>query len=139
MKMYAMRLKPGQDLRFEVEKFAHDNNIQSGCIVSCVGSLSHVNLRMADATPENKEYKNMEGTFEIVSLVGTVSTQGYHLHMAVSDEKGQVTGGHLTEDNIVHTTAEIVIFEDETVTYNRELDDQTGFPELVIKSKKSNS
>ena len=139
MNIYTLRLRPGQDLRFEIEKFAHDNNIQAGCIASCVGSLSHVNLRMAGATPENKNYKNLKGNFEIVSLVGTVSTEGYHLHMAVSDEKGQVFGGHLTEDNIVHTTAEIVIIEDETVTYNRELDDQTGFPELVIKSKKSSS
>jgi predicted DNA-binding protein with PD1-like motif len=135
MKVYSLRLKPDQDLRFELEKFAHDKGIQAGFVMTCVGSLVDVNLRMPGATPDNKIYKTLKGHFEIVSLVGIVSINGSHLHMSVSDENGQVLGGHLTEENILYATAEIVIGEDETVTYTRKHDDQTGFPELTIKPR----
>lgn len=134
MKLHTIRLKPGQKLRHEIEKFAHDNDIRAGFIITCVGSLTEANLRMAGASQENKKYRRYEGHFEIVSLVGTVSTSGCHLHMTISDSNGHVFGGHLTDDNIVGTTAEIVIGEDPDATYTREMDKDTGFPELVIKS-----
>lgn len=135
MKLYTLRLLPEQDLRFEIERFAHDHGILAGFIVSCVGTLSLVNLRLAGATPDNRKHKSLSGHFEIISLAGTVSSQGFHLHMSVSDENGEVFGGHLSEENIIDATAELVIGEDESLTYFRQLDAQTGFPELVIKPR----
>jgi len=87
---------------------------------------------MAGALPNKQDIRTYEGDYEITSLVGTVSVNGVHLHMAISDNEGKGFGGHLKEGTIIHPTAEIVIGEDEQVAYTRELDEETGFPELVV-------
>jgi hypothetical protein len=48
VKTYALRLVPGQDLRVELERFAKAKNIQTGFIVTGVGSLRKATLRLAD-------------------------------------------------------------------------------------------
>lgn len=133
MNIISLRLEPGQDLKGELEDLLERESISAGFVITCVGSLKRVKLRMAGAKPEEQDIREIVGHFEIVSLVGTLSVDGVHMHMAVSDDKGQVTGGHLKEGCIVHTTAELVVGVDEVMTYRRVLDDQTGFPELVIE------
>lgn len=132
MNMLAFRLKPGQDLKTGIEEIIKENNIESGFIATCVGSLHKVTMRMAGAQPDKQDIRTMEGHFEIVSLVGTVSVSGTHLHISVSDENGDVIGGHLKEGSIVTTTAEIVIGYDNDVKFNRIHDNTTGFEELSV-------
>ena len=48
MKTFALRLKPNSDLKEELIKFSKLNNIQSGFILTCVGSLKKAALRLAD-------------------------------------------------------------------------------------------
>ena len=45
MNALVLRLKPGQDLREEIESFVDRERIQAGAIVTCVGSLTRVALR----------------------------------------------------------------------------------------------
>lgn len=130
MKTYAIRLHPGQDLREEIDKFVKSENIQAGCILTCVGNLQKAILRMADA----KIIRTYEGTFEIVSLVGTVESGNSHLHVAISDTEGRVLGGHLKNGSIVGVTAEVVIGELEDTTFTRVFDKETGYEELVVKN-----
>ncbi len=136
MKLYTIRLKPGQDLRKELIKFANQNDIRAGSIVTCVGALKPFTLRMAGATPEEQDVRSYSKTAEIVSLVGTLSTDDCHLHISLSTKDGTVIGGHLKEDSLVDLTAEITILDDEANEYLRELDKETGFTELVIKDRK---
>lgn len=133
MKLHTFRLKPGGDLKTEIEKFVRSNDIQAGFIITCVAGLSQATLRMAGAMPDKQDIRTYKGDFEVTSLVGTVSVNGTHLHMAISDKEGQGFGGHLKEGTITHPTAEIVIGEDEAAIYTRELDEETGFPELVVE------
>lgn len=132
MKMLAIRLTPGQDLKSELEKVVNTNNITSGYVATCVGSLHEVTMRMAGAKPDHQDIRTLSGHFEIVSLVGTISIKGTHLHISVSDEEGTVVGGHLKEGSVVTTTAEVVIGYDETVAFDRAVDKETGFEELSI-------
>ena len=37
MKPYTFRIKPGGDLKHEIERFAHENGVRAGFIVTCVG------------------------------------------------------------------------------------------------------
>jgi len=136
MKIYTFRIKPDNDLKAELEKFVKAKNIQAGFIVTCVGGLSQATMRMAGAVPDKQDIRTYEGDFEITSLVGTVSVNGVHLHMAISDKDGKSFGGHLKEGTIIHPTAEVVIGEDEQAKYTRELDEETGFPELVVWEKR---
>lgn len=131
MTVHAIRLHPGQDLKRELDAFAKAQHLQAGFIVTCVGSLRKVALRPADQqVPLLREQK-----FEIVSLVGTLSPDGSHLHIALSDSSGATIGGHLLEGNEVYTTAEIVIGEAEHLQFRRETDPATTFKELTIKKR----
>ena len=105
MDIYALRLSPNQDLRKELESICLAKNWSSAWIVTCVGSLTQAKLRMAGAT----ETILLEGPFEITSLVGTLSQDGMHLHITLSDSIGRTVGGHLCNESKVYTTAEIVI------------------------------
>ena len=126
MKQITKRLKPGEDLRVEIEKLVKDNNARAGVVLSLVGSLSKASLRLADG----KKVKSWDKPFEIVSGTGTVSVNGCHIHIAISDEDGNVFGGHLKEGCVVNTTAEIVLLVFPDTEYKRVFDEETGYDEL---------
>lgn len=137
MKIHTFRLKTGQDLKTEIERFVAEKNIQAGFVITCVAGFKQVTLRVAGALPERQDIRTYNDDYELTSLVGTVSVNGVHLHMSISDREGATFGGHLKEGTIVHLTAEIVIGEDESVVYARELDEDTGFTELQVTSRQS--
>ena len=128
--IHVLRLKPGQDLKLQLQEFVNHKNIQAGWIISCVGSLTGYHLRFANQ--ENGSYK--KGFFEIISLSGTLSLHGSHLHVAVSDSNGAVTGGHLLDECMVYTTAEIIIGESHHLIFSRENDGTTEWRELQIRN-----
>jgi predicted DNA-binding protein with PD1-like motif len=131
VKIHAFRLKPGQDLKQEITAYVQQHKIEAGWIMTCVGSVTQYNLRFANI-PDGKK---AIGHFEIVSLAGTVSINGSHLHMSVSDSTGATIGGHLLDSNLVYTTAEIVIGEGKQLVFTREKDGSTPWEELQIKPK----
>jgi uncharacterized protein len=136
MKIYTFRLKPGQDLFDSIETFIVNNEIEAGCILSSVGSLTHATLRLANRS----DYNKYEGFFEIVSMTGTVSTNGSHIHIAISDGDGVTIGGHLVSGCKIYTTAEIVLAVFEDVVYRRELlENDSGYEELMVVYHKGES
>jgi predicted DNA-binding protein with PD1-like motif len=131
--VYALRLRPNQDLKQEIVAFAKANNIQSGYIITCVGSLKKATLRLANQPDTN----TWDDKFEIVSLVGTLGADsGVHLHASISDGTGKTIGGHLTDGNLIYTTAEIIIGEVLDVKFSRKLDSLTTYHELFIEKIK---
>lgn len=128
MKTYALRLHPGQDPQLELVRFAQDHSLQAGFILTCVGSLRRAALRLANQ-PNTTFY---QGKFEIVSLVGTLSPDGPHLHISLSDSHGNTIGGHLQDGSEIYTTAEIVIGELENLRFQRPVDPETGYDELMV-------
>lgn len=64
----AVRLQPGEDLKSEVSRIACDHQLQAACVISAVGSLSEVSLRLANRA----ETTTFEGKHEIISLSGTL-------------------------------------------------------------------
>lgn len=131
MKTFAIRLKPDQYLKENLSSFVEQNNIQAGFILTAVGSLKQATLRFA-----SQNYSQVfKQRFEIVSLVGTLSTHGLHLHISLSDRHGKTIGGHLLDGCIIYTTAEIVIGTCEDFIFLRTMDEHTGYKELEIKPK----
>jgi uncharacterized protein len=125
--MIVSRILPDNDLKTALKNIMDDNDFKSGIIICIVGSLKETNLRMSDG---NK--KSFKGDYEIVSAEGTISPDGIHVHIAVSDEKGHVIGGHLLEGCKIYTTAEICVLESE-ISFKRVLDHNTGYRELFIE------
>mgnify|MGYP001387713704 CR=1 FL=1 len=132
MNPHTFRLKPQQDLFDSIQEYVNENNIQAGVVLSAVGSLAHATLRLA-----NKNiYNEYDGHFEIVSITGTVSVHGSHIHISISDGEGKTIGGHLVSGCKIYTTAEIVIAEFADVVYTRELyENDSGYEELSVKKK----
>jgi predicted DNA-binding protein with PD1-like motif len=129
LKVHVFRLKPHQDLKKSILEFAHTNGINAAVLLTCVGSLEQFHVRFAD----QKTGYRQTGRYEIVSLTGMFSASEGHFHLSLSDASGKVTGGHLLDENLIYTTAEIAIAELTDVTFHRELDSTYGFKELVIK------
>jgi uncharacterized protein len=127
--MIVKRLIPGQDLKSSLEEIKDENNLKSGIIICMVGSLTHAVLRMADG---NKKIIN--GPLEIVSATGTIAIDGIHVHLAVSDSEGTVTGGHLMHGSYVQTTVELCILRSNK-TFKRVYDPETGYKELMIRDE----
>ena len=130
MRVYALRLQPGDDLRQSLERHVSEQKMGAGFIVTAVGSLRRAVLRLADQA----EPTILAQKFEIVSLAGTLSPGGVHLHISLADEHGATIGGHLLRGCQVYTTVELVVGVAEGLTFFRELDSATGFRELVTRA-----
>jgi predicted DNA-binding protein with PD1-like motif len=131
MQNYTFRLKPDHDLFDSIEEFARERHIEAGCVLSGVGSLKHLRVRFAD----RDSYSDLDGPFEIVSMIGTVSIHGSHIHISVSDEDGGTLGGHLDSGCKIYTTAEIVLLAFDDVVYKREFAEDSGYEELAVYKK----
>lgn len=86
---------------------------------------------MLDGDNQGNDIKRYTQRFEIVSLTGTFSrNDGCHIHISLADAKGGLIGGHLI-DGTVFTTCELVLGTADGVEFGREMDDETGYRELV--------
>lgn len=133
MKAMATRFYPGQDLKLSLKNFVDAHQLQAGFILTAVGSLQQATIRFANQNRSSV----LPGKFEIISLTGTLSIHGLHLHIGLADASGQMIGGHLDRGCLIYTTAEIVIGAIEDVTFQRVTDPQTGFLELQILPRES--
>ena len=130
--VYVFRLTKGMDLKKEIVNYCVENNIVAGYIGAFVGCCSEVNLRLAGG----KDFFNKNADYEIVSMTGTISENGVHIHASFSDVLGNVVGGHLSDGCIVNTTAEVVISSIDNYKLVRIFDKNTGYKELDIKKMK---
>ncbi len=131
-RVWALRLTPGQDVRRELDRFARENGLQAGYVVTCVGSLRTLRLRYANQAGAD----SVAGHFEIVSLTGTLGQDGAHLHLAASDSTGRTIGGHLMDGCAVYTTAEIVLGDATDLRFARRPDSLTTYRELRIDPRR---
>ena len=137
MRAYAFRLTPGTDLRAELTRLTAEHALRAGCILSCVGSLSHARLRMPGAIGDAEVFATFVEPMEILSLTGTLCSDGLHVHISLSRRDGSCIGGHLAHGCVVHTTAELVIGELPQIAFRRPLDSATGYNELSVQPWRS--
>lgn len=128
MQVVPLRLQPGDDLRLALEAWMAQQPQPAGCVISAVGSLSVVQMRLAGAA----EATTIRSELEIITVSGTLCPDGAHLHIATADSTGAVRGGHLCAGSLVRTTAELVLGLLPEWEFRRVLDPATGYPELQI-------
>jgi predicted DNA-binding protein with PD1-like motif len=90
MRHLPLRLRPGQDLRRTLEASVADQGCDAAFVLSGIGSLSTTRLRLAGTN----DSLQIDGDVEILTLAGSVSATGSHLHISVADAAGLVKGGH---------------------------------------------
>ena len=131
MEFLPIRLSPGVDLRRALEEAEGIQGTESAFVVAGIGSLTETRIRYAGES----EMERIAGPLEIVSLSGSISPQGAHLHISVSDASGRVYGGHLGHGSIVRTTAEVLIAPLTDWSLTRDHDAATGYDELVVRRR----
>jgi uncharacterized protein len=124
----AIRLEPGDDPKEALDLLTLQRGWSAACVLSCVGSLKSAKVRFANHPAPTA----LDGPFEILTLTGTLSPSGSHLHVALSDSSGNVLGGHLAVGSTVFTTAEIIIGMMPETAFVRLPDPKTGCKELVV-------
>lgn len=129
MRPYLLRLKPNQDIKLELLRYAKVHNIKTASIVSAVGSVSSMKVRIADGKTIASDALNRE----VLSLSGTLIHEKIHAHIGAISTRMDVFGGHLLEGCIVHTTMEITLLDlSEDIQAERIYDSETGFDELNV-------
>jgi len=128
----AVRLTPGTDLKAGLADLVTAQDLRAACILTGVGSLARARLRLPAAAGEADAFAEFEEPMEIVSLAGTLSPEGMHVHISLSRRDGACVGGHLVAGCIVHTTAELVIGDLTEVEFRRPTDPATGYGELSV-------
>ena len=119
------RLDRGEEILAQVKEIALKEEIKLAS-VQALGAMNKFTVgvfktdekeyasRIESVRNFEKEYLANEfcGSFEIVSLTGTVNTMNdefyCHLHMSAGNDKGEVFGGHLNQA-VVSATCEMVI------------------------------
>lgn len=131
MRAHPVRLFPGDDLRVALENVLHQQGLHAAFVLQGIGSLSVAQLRFAG----NEDATELRDDLEILTLAGSISSDGAHLHMSVADPRGQVFGGHAGRGCVVRTTAEILLALLPEHRFSREHDAGSGFMELVIRDE----
>ncbi|WP_422086578.1 PPC domain-containing DNA-binding protein [Variovorax sp.] len=131
MQTLVLRLNPGDDLRASLDLALKQGGGEAAFVVSGIGSLSGASIRFAGA--ENAA--RIDGDLEILTLAGSLSPDGSHLHISVSDAAGRVFGGHAAPGCTVRTTAEILVAWLPQWHFARTHDAATGYAELAPRPK----
>ena len=110
---YIVRMDPGEEILEQVKALSLQENIHLAS-VQALGAVNDFTVGVFK-TDEKKYYANsFHGSYEIVSLTGTINTMDgefyCHLHMSAGDDKGHVFGGHLNRA-VVSATCEMVVTE----------------------------
>lgn len=105
------RLDKGEEILEKVKEIADKEHIKLAS-VNALGAINQFTVGVFK-TDEKKYLSNtFSGSYEIVSLTGTITTMNdefyCHLHMSAGNEKGEVFGGHLNQA-VVSATCEMVI------------------------------
>lgn len=130
-RFYALRLLPGQEV-FPSYTLLHSsiNFMPHG--LQAVPVAADVALRYAGQEGTTL----LNGTFEVISLNGTLEQSGEHLHLCVSDPHGTMLGGHMMPGCTVRTTLELVIGSLEELAFSRQPCALSGYDELHISPVK---
>ena len=121
------RIDRGEEILEKIREIAAKEHITLASI-SALGATNDFTVGVYKVD-EKKYYANsFQGSFQIVSLTGTINTMNgefyTHLHMSAGNDKGEVFGGHLNRAVVSATCEMVVDVLDGTV--DRQYDPVTG-------------
>ncbi|MBI5228807.1 DNA-binding protein [Candidatus Micrarchaeota archaeon] len=125
-KVVFARLSEDEDLLETITHAAEKSHITAGFFI-LVGTLKKANLGFY--RKGKYETIKIDGPVEIVSCMGNISLKEdkpfAHAHISVSNEKGEVTGGHVMSGCTIAATGELVLIEAADARLLRKLDKKT--------------
>ncbi len=98
------RLPHGRDIIAAIEDFCIQQEILAGSF-SLIGAVSAATMGAYDQQKQEYMSFKKEGNLEILSCLGNISLKDgqpfVHGHIALADESGQTTGGHLFSETTI--------------------------------------
>ena len=134
-----VRIDKDEEILEKVKELALKEKIRLAA-VQALGATNSFTVGVYNVA-EKKYYANtFSGSFEIVSLTGTINTMNgefyTHLHMSAGNDEGEVFGGHLNRAVVSATCEMVVDVLDGTV--DRAYDPVTGLNLFKFQSVKEN-
>ena len=106
-----VRLDPGEEILEQIKVLSLREHIRLASVQG-LGAVNDFTVGVFDTVTKEYHANHFQGSYEIVSLTGTVNTMDgefyCHLHMSAGDGQGHVMGGHLNR-GVVSATAELVV------------------------------
>jgi predicted DNA-binding protein with PD1-like motif len=59
LKVHAIRVKPNQDLKAELDNYVRKHNLKAAFVMTCVGSLTKATLRLAYRGQDQNEVSEL--------------------------------------------------------------------------------
>ena len=133
----AFRLKPGMDVLEGITEVCKQHGIKNGIIMSALGSWRQAAFYNPVTTQSGKPgygepiILRGNGFLELVSLSGMIchDDEGNilpHIHLTISDERGNAYGGHLIKGCEVLLTTDVVIVILDGIVMGRRFDEEAG-------------
>lgn len=124
---YVVRMDRGEEVVEQLRELAEKESIRLAG-VEALGATDDFTVGVYDVEAKQYHARRFEGAYEIVSLLGTISTMNgafyQHLHLCAAGLDGQAVGGHLNSARISATCEMLVRLIDGRV--DRERDGETG-------------
>lgn len=121
------RIDRGEEILESVKRIALAENIKLAS-VSALGAVDDFTVGVYNVDEKKYYSNNFTGSFEIVSLTGTINTMNgefyAHLHMSAGNDRGEVFGGHLNKATVSATCEMVITLINGRV--DREYDEITG-------------
>ena len=105
------RIDRTEEVHEKLKEIALKENIKLASVYG-IGATDNFTIGLFSVSKKDYKEKNFKGEFEILSIIGSISTlngEYYpHLHISTSDAEGKVFGGHMKSAKI-SVTCELTI------------------------------
>lgn len=105
------RIDKDEEIIEKIRELAEKENIELASL-SALGALKSFTAGAFDTRKKQYFSHDYSGTFELLSLTGTIDRMGgdfyTHIHISAADQTGAVYGGHLNRA-VVGATCELII------------------------------
>lgn len=105
------RVDRGEDLLKSITKAIEDTRLDTGIVISGVGSLLKARIHMVSSNefPPRDDFLDFEGPLEVVSLQGIIAGGQPHLHISIVNREFKSLSGHLEEGCLILSICEVAI------------------------------
>lgn len=129
------RIDRGEDLLKSIRKAIEDAKLDTGIVISGVGSLLKARIHMVASNdfPPRDDFLDFEGPLEIVSLQGIIANGEPHLHISIVNRDFKSFSGHLEEGCLILSICEVAILKVEDPKVIRTVFPGTHVGKLIRK------
>ena len=123
------QIEKGADLYSSITRIAREHNLLIGRVTG-MGAVQRAKVAYYDQKAMTYCEITLNEPMEIVSLYGNISTKDgkpfAHVHVVLSDDKGNSKGGHLLPGDTPVFACELVMEEFDGPTLERNVDESSG-------------